>query len=144
MSFSIERDLSDIEVLALTIYGEARGESIEGQIAVGCVIRNRAIAGSTYKDICLEPNQFSCWNHDDPNYPILTDLALKLFKGETQDELVLMQCMWTAEGIMNHEIIDITKGAKNYMTNKLYEMNKPNWSKSLKVSIVIGNQTFLV
>ena len=144
MSFNIERDLSDQEVLALTIYGEARGESIEGQIAVGCVVRNRAIAGSHYKDICLEPKQFSCWNQDDVNYPILNELAQKLFNGEVQDNPILMQCMWTAEGIMNHEIIDITKGAKNYMTNELYEMNKPNWSKTLKVSVVIGNQTFLV
>ena len=142
--FSIERDLSDIEVLALTIYGESRGESIEGQIAVGCVVRNRTTAGGYYKDTCLAPEQFSCWNHNDPNFLILSNLALKLFKGETQDELVLMQCMWTAEGIMNHEIIDITKGAKNYMTNELYEMNRPNWSKTLKVSVVIGNQTFLV
>ena len=143
--FSLEKDLSDMEILALTIYGESRGESIEGQIAVGCVIRNRAIAGSFYKDICLAPNQFSCWNIGDPNYEILNELAQKLFDGDTQDNPVLMQDMWVAEGIMNHELIDVTNGAKNYLTNDLYKSaHAPAWAHQLKVSKVIGNQTFLV
>ena len=142
--FNIERDLSDMEVLALTIFGESRGESIEGQIAVGCVVRNRAIAGSHYKDICLEPKQFSCWNVDDPNYQVLNELAQKLFSGETQDNPILNQCLWIAEGIMNHELIDNTRGAKNYMTTKLFAQNTVTWAYKMKVSRVIGGQTFLV
>ena len=33
--------LPDDAVLGLTLYGEARGEPIEGQIAVACCIKNR-------------------------------------------------------------------------------------------------------
>ena len=65
---------SDLLHLAKTIYGEARGESIETMLAVGWVIRNRLQAkhyGSTYKDVVLQPKQFSCWNKDDPNYKVI-------------------------------------------------------------------------
>ena len=144
MSFSIKRDLSDIEVLALTIYGESRGEEISGQIAVGCVVRNRTTAGGYYKDTCLAPEQFSCWNQNDPNYEVLNELAQKLFNGETQDNPILNQCMWVAEGIMNHEIIDITSGAKNYLTHQLYNSGKVDWTHGMKISTVIGNHVFLV
>ena len=57
--------------LAKTIYGEARGESIETMFAVGWVIRNRLQSkrhGKTYKDVVLQPKQFSCWNKGDTNY----------------------------------------------------------------------------
>lgn len=60
--------------LAKTIYGEARGESIETMFAVGWVIRNRLQVrrhGNTYKDVVLQPKQFSCWNEGDPNYKVM-------------------------------------------------------------------------
>src|SRR5580692_230435 len=121
-------DLSDVEVLALTIYGEARGESIEGQIAVGCVARNRLIVGEEYKDVCLEDKQFSCWNRDDPNRSVLDELGQKLFNGEDINDPILKQCMWIAEGVMNKELMDITGGAKNYMTTELYHKNIVHWA----------------
>lgn len=40
----------DIDVLARTIWGEARGEGLAGQIAVGWCIRNRVEA-----DVLLSP-----------------------------------------------------------------------------------------
>jgi spore germination cell wall hydrolase CwlJ-like protein len=51
------------DVLAKTIYAEARGESYEGKIAVASVIYNRA-KGNVEKmdDVCLARKQFSCWN----------------------------------------------------------------------------------
>ena len=33
--------LTDVQILALTLFGEARSEPIEGIVGVGCVIRNR-------------------------------------------------------------------------------------------------------
>ena len=68
-------NLVDIDTLARTIYGEARGESRQGKIAVACVILNRVkrkkmcgwreINGykvATVAATCLKPWQFSCWN----------------------------------------------------------------------------------
>ena len=46
-----------------TIIYEGAGESLQGQIAIACVIRNRARErNKTFEEVCLEPQQFSCWN----------------------------------------------------------------------------------
>jgi N-acetylmuramoyl-L-alanine amidase len=140
------RGLSDMETLALTIYGEARGEPIEGQIAVGCVIRNRALARKeSYKEVCLEPKQFSCWNENDPNYSILSNLAEKMLStnGLIPSD-ILKQCLYIAVGIINGAILDNTNGSNNYMTTDLYTANVVNWAREMKVSAVYGRQTFLV
>jgi spore germination cell wall hydrolase CwlJ-like protein len=56
---------------ALTIYGEARGESYLGQCAVGEVIRNRIIrrlaSDGSVAGTVLKAKQFSCWMDGDPN-----------------------------------------------------------------------------
>lgn len=57
----------DIDILARTIYGEARGEKTAGKKAVACVIMNRYKAkkwfsGKTIAETCQKPWQFSCWN----------------------------------------------------------------------------------
>lgn len=57
-----ERDL-----LARTIWGEARGEPYEGQLGVAHVALNRLASdenygGKTLKDVLLAPKQFSPWN----------------------------------------------------------------------------------
>lgn len=61
----------------LTLWGEARGETLEGQGAVAHVIMNRRNDGrwgSTYDAVCRAPSQFSCWNHNDPNYAKMVNL----------------------------------------------------------------------
>jgi len=54
-----------------TIWQEARGESMEGKIAVGRVIRNRMrmrySSDGTVPGTVLKAYQFSGWNHNDPN-----------------------------------------------------------------------------
>ncbi len=61
--------LSDLDTLMLTIYGEARGEGLEGKFGVGFVIVNRSrLWKKSIKDVCYEKNQFSCYNSNDPQY----------------------------------------------------------------------------
>jgi len=138
-------DLSDLEVLALTIYGEARGEPIEGQVAVGCVIRNRVRSGEyiNYKAACLAPLQFSCWNPTDPNYSVLKDFSDKLLMGQPTNDLSLSQCHWVAIGIIASSIKDNTGSARNYLTTQLYRENTVEWAKKLTLTKVIGRQSFL-
>ncbi len=53
---------SNLELLARTIYAEARGEIYEGKVAVGGVIMNRlknAAFPKTIKDIILQPGAFT-------------------------------------------------------------------------------------
>jgi len=67
----IFESLSDVELLTLVLYGEARGEPAIGKLAVSHVILNRAAApcwwGKTVKEVILKPKQFSCFNANDPN-----------------------------------------------------------------------------
>ena len=53
----------EVELLAKAIYGEARGESLTGQIAVGAVILNRVESEdfpNTIKGVIYEPYAFTC------------------------------------------------------------------------------------
>ena len=58
-------DMEDREILALTLQAEAGGEGLDGMIAAGSVIRNRADSGN-YGDgirgVIMRPGQFSAWN----------------------------------------------------------------------------------
>ncbi len=138
--------LGDIEVLALTIIGEARGETIEGQVAVGSTIRNRMkhdnVKYRDYSSVCLEPRQFSCWNEDDPNYSYLLGLCDKMISGQQITDPYLRQCILVAKGIIDYDIPDNVNGAKFYMTNKLLISSTPRWALSRCDIKVIGNQTF--
>ena len=67
----------DIDILARTIYGEARGEIEEGKRAVGLCILNRYkskkwFSANTIAEVCQKPLQFSCWNKNDPNCKKIT------------------------------------------------------------------------
>ena len=136
--------LSSAEIIGLTIIGEARGEPIEGQVAVGCVIRNRlSPTNNSYLDVCLKPFQFSCWNENDPNYSFLIDLANQLFNGQFLSDAYIIQCMYVAKGIEDLSIMDNTDGAVNYMTVKLFNSDKkPKWADNSKNERVYGNQIF--
>ena len=136
-------NLSSIEILGLTIIGEARGEPIHGQVAVGCVIRNRLLTShKQYHDVCLAPKQFSCWNENDPNRVILLELAEKLLAGDKIRDAYLKQCLYVAKGIENWDIMDNTNGAVNYMTSDLFRARTVEWAKDATNIKIIGHHTF--
>lgn len=72
-SFSAFRDnASEREVVARTMYGEARDQGHAGMALVAVVIRNRARAGRKFggpsaRSVALAPFQFSVWNADSRN-----------------------------------------------------------------------------
>lgn len=59
-----------IDYMARTAWGEARGEGSRGMQAVINVIMNRVRAGSWYgatpKEVCTKKSQFSVWNKKRP------------------------------------------------------------------------------
>jgi len=141
------RSLSPIEIVALTLIGESRGEPIEGQVAVGNIIRNRfhnSKTNQSYTDVCLAPKQFSCWNQDDPNYPVLMEISQKMVAGQVIDNPYYRQCLWVASGIVNWNILDNTFGNEYYMTKVLFDSDKrPSWAKITKKDpIQIGRHVF--
>jgi len=129
----------DVKVTGLTVYGEARGEPYEGQVAVAQVVRNRALANNTYPATeCLRPYQFSCWNKNDPNYPILQ----AVLRGKRDIPSIFYRI---ADNVLNGRVLlDEVDGARYYMTKSLYYSNKrPSWANKLKVAAEIGNHVFL-
>ncbi|UUZ92967.1 cell wall hydrolase [Paenibacillus sp. P25] len=65
---------SEVDILAKVIYGEARGESYTGQVAVGAVVMNRIQSGrfgSGIRDVVFEPGAFTAV--DDGQYWLTPD-----------------------------------------------------------------------
>jgi spore germination cell wall hydrolase CwlJ-like protein len=118
---------SDIFCLAENVYHEARGESLEGMLAVNSVVINRAI--SNRSEICEEVYkdfQFS-WTLDDP----ILDLTSPSW------DIALKTALYSLE---NHSEYDFSMGATHYFNPDKVE---PEWANELTVTITIGNHTFL-
>lgn len=66
----------DRDILARTLWGEARGESQAGMEACAWTIRNRVLDGRAkswwgegYAGVCQKAWEFRCWNANVPNSP---------------------------------------------------------------------------
>ncbi len=62
-NYDISINSINLDLLARAIYAEARGESFEGQVAVGAVIVNRMESPkfpNTIEKVLYQPNQFKC------------------------------------------------------------------------------------
>jgi spore germination cell wall hydrolase CwlJ-like protein len=130
----------EFELVAKTIYGEARGEyklatgGLSSLIAVGNVICNRVLKkswyGHTIEQVCLKPWQFSCWNKNDPNYKILMQ--------ESINDSLYDLCQEVSQGVLTHWP-DLTKGATHYHT---VGIPLPNWAKGTRAHTKIGQHLF--
>lgn len=137
--------LPDESILGLTLYGEARGEPIEGQIAVACAIRNRVNDskhrwGTTYRAVCLQPKQFSCWNDSaDANHAeVLRAATLLLTNGVVPP--LLEQVAWIALGIARGALLDSVKGANHYHVVGMTP--RPSWAQTYVPICQRGHHAF--
>lgn len=127
----------DIDILARTLYGEARGEPREGIEAIACVVLNR-VADPRWPDriaaVCLQPRQFSCWNVNDANLRsmLLADVTDPRFN----------ECFAIAGWSVDRGRPDITKGATHYV-NPAALKQLPAWFDAHKVTARIGRHVFL-
>ena len=131
---------NDIDVLARTLWGEARGEGPAGQIAVAWTIRNRVNDGKAkswwgegYAGVCQAPWQFSCWNKNDPNYPYLSG-AKQI--PPSQYALVVR----AAKTVVDGATPDPTGGATHYYAKSM--KTPPKWTVGAKQTVTIGNHIF--
>lgn len=137
--------LSPRDVLALTLLGEARGEPIEGKIAVACVIRNRLEFGAgRYGDslerVCLKPKQFSCWNSSDPNLRVLQAFAAAMAKGEAIVDPIYRECEWVADGLLKGVIQPRVGKATHYYSVTLGK--PPKWAEGAQWVARVGRHLF--
>jgi spore germination cell wall hydrolase CwlJ-like protein len=135
-----EEQQNHIDVMARTIWGEARGEGLKGMEAVGFVIMNRYKIskikgkfwwGNNISEICKKPYQFSCWNKKDVNYE-------KLINVTTDDKLFATAKRIASKLVRLNNNRDITNCADHYHTVN----TRPNWLNVDKVVANIGNHIF--
>ena len=139
----IINNLEEIDILARTIYGGARGEygrrdgGIAALSAVRNVVMNRLKAktwyGKTITEICHKPFQFSCWNPQDPNRVLLMSSQIE------QDRLFHL-CHQVAESVATSQWPDLTHGSDHYYA--LTMSKPPAWSQQKKPKIQLGQHIF--
>ncbi|MDR0625549.1 MAG: cell wall hydrolase [Holosporales bacterium] len=135
--------LSDLDILARTIYGEARGEfqsfGLASLIGVGNVVANRVKSGGWFgqkiSEVCLKPKQFSCWNPDDANSTIIKQTPEQL-----ERHPVFGACEEVALHIIRGDWPDLTKGANHYYSSLI--KTPPLWSKGRECIVKIGHHLF--
>ncbi|MEB3702096.1 Cell Wall Hydrolase [Candidatus Bealeia paramacronuclearis] len=131
----------DIDILARTIYGEARCEYNHPQgglgslIAVGNVVMNRLNAkrrfGNSIEDVCLKPFQFSCWNAKDPMRKVITGEGI-------EKDIVFKICQEVASAVANQAWPDFTRDSNHYHAYYC----KPDWADPRKLQVRLGRHYF--
>ena len=141
---SIEKELHDSGnpmppdlVVAMTIWGEARGESVEGKRMVAAVIRNRAAIMSrvtgypvclSVSDVCLKPHQFSCWSEG------------KFVQEDPDDDSPEWgECVAAANEILSDSYISPTTAANCYSDSS---KSRPGWADRMEYLGKVGHHLF--
>jgi N-acetylmuramoyl-L-alanine amidase len=130
----------EIDTLARTLWGEARGEGTDGMQAVAHVILNRvAVAqkhgkywwGNNIIQVCQKPYQFSCWNRSDPNF--------KKLQAVDETDLYFATAMRLARrAVIDALGEDVTNAATHYHADSI----TPYWAKNEAPSAKIGDHIF--
>jgi N-acetylmuramoyl-L-alanine amidase len=142
----IKTALSQRDAVALTLWGEARNEPVEGIVAVANVIRHRQVkTGRSWKTVVHQRLQFSCWwpQGGAANYERVISLARKIVTGQGLTQVAWHECDWIAEGILQGRFRDNVQGARHYLTTALLKADPPAWAKSGRVVAEIGRHTFI-
>lgn len=129
MSYTVE----DRDYLAAIIYGEARGESEEGQAAVAHVVLNRVEnTDQTIQQVATDEHQFTALSPRDPNRGKI-EAAAQANDAEWQNAQAV------ATAVLSGEIPDPTGGADHYYNP---DEATPRWSPQLRETAVIGGHRF--
>lgn len=125
--------MSDKDILAQTVYHEARGEKEKGVRGVAHVIMNRSKANKSYwggdsvGKVCKQPGQFECWNagrsteiKERARYNEIKQITDRIYDGRDRD--------------------DPTGGADHY--NNPAKEGYPGWTDNCDRKERIGNHQF--
>ena len=146
--FSLADNYDDQTIcLAQNIYHEARGEIVEGQIAVSNVVINRVKSKQFPNDICSVVYQ--------RNQIEIIDRILKIFRiprlcqfswvcdlrpNSIDDSASWKNIQTLAQKIVQGEHYDLTNGATHFYNPK--KVPTPQWANVLTKTTVIGNHHF--
>lgn len=128
----------DVECLALNIYHEARGEPLEGQLAVGFVTLNR-VKSSRYPDtVCgvvweKRKNRRGRWV---PQFSWTLDGR----SDKPEEALAWKKSQLLANVLLENEIQSFVADSMNYHANTV----DPGWSRRLTPVAALGSHIFYV
>ncbi|WP_431513714.1 cell wall hydrolase [Variovorax sp. DAIF25] len=134
-------DDAHAEILARTIWGEARGEKEPGMRAIAFVVRNRvqrrSYWGSDVARVCRYPSAFSCWNPGDPNLPLLQAVGANdpWFRSALT---IATQMLADARAGVSAQ--DPTNGGTHYHASSL--VPPPWWTEGHAICAHIGKHVF--
>ncbi len=132
-------DGMSVDVLARTLWGEARNQGTHGMHAVANVVMNRVTHaqkkgkfwwGNNVIQVCQKPYQFSCWNRDDPNF--------RKLQAVDESDLYFSSAVRIARRAVIGVLPDITNGATHYHTKVI----SPYWAKGKTPCADIGAHVF--
>jgi N-acetylmuramoyl-L-alanine amidase len=123
-------ECNEVEVLALNMYHEARGDGADAMQMVGEVTLNRVDHPAYPDNICdvvYQRRQFS-WVHTRRDHT-------------PYDEVLWEQSLYIAEGLINGEIDHFDNGATHFLNLDLVS-RVPRWAREFTVVGRIGGHTF--
>ena len=135
-------DPQSLDLLIRTMYGEAAGESPQGQAAVAHVILNRTrqpgYGGSSVRDVVMAPKQFEPWGNPDARRRMLS-----LDPSSPKYQELARIALGVAEGT----IPDPTGGATHFANEAIVRQRRggavaPWMAKMADTAQTIGNHTF--
>ena len=149
-------DCADLDILAKTIYGEARGESRLGQEAVAGVVINRWKSGKWFNgydtnndgmesiaEVCQQIvrgskyHQFSCWNADNPGLAEMN--ACNLYNAPFMVCMEVALAVIAQSGDARWTWRDKSNGATHYYSDWI---TAPAWAQDQKPCVIIGHHLF--
>lgn len=159
MNNSIKLRQVDRLTAAATLMGETRGEPYLGKVAVAWVIRNRMDAPKWWgvfssldrrltgidpprysaEAVCRKLYQFSCWNRNDPSWPICVKFS---DPAQFENNILNAQfsdCLKAVDAVFAGKAEDITKGATHYYNPKVVN---PKWDDDGEMTAIVGNHRF--
>ena len=129
-------------IIARTLYAEARNDGVKGMSAVASVIYNRAEEKKEkFTKACLKPKQFSCWNKftkeeaDPKNFKVKIP---KTVNGNKTNAALWKTAMAIAADMLS-DSFKPTTNANMYYNDKTAS---PDWAKKLKSVKYIGSHKF--
>jgi spore germination cell wall hydrolase CwlJ-like protein len=136
---------ADLDVLARTLYGEARGEGTIGMQSVASVILNRMRhprwwGGPSAQSVCLavpghDCRQFSTWNETPDNAPNLAAV-----RAATEMDPAFLDALAVARQALAGVLVDPTGGADHYVVTRL--ASEAAWAVGRTPTAVIGRHSF--
>ena len=134
-------DQEALECVALNIYHEARGESIEGKMAVAWVTLNRTIHSDYPDDVCSVIRQA---NFDRNGNPIRHQCSFSWFCDGVSDtprnQEAWQESLDVARNVLDlyYFVEDPTQGAIMYHADYI----DPYWAAHYEQTVTIGNHIF--